>query len=656
MERNITTMEHKLLLPNGRQNFFNRFRPDNKHRRPFWGLLKTFVILLCGVLAVAGIGPSSTAFFDGGFSPGAPAPVLAAGSDDGSSGSGSPDGILLLINGQRVQSDVPPKIVADRTVVPARVVTEALGAEVEWDGDSRQVTITFGSITVLLTIDDATAYVNSQAVTLDVPAFIESDRTMVPLRFISEAIGARVGWNEDTRTVTVDLAPGGQGFPGNGNGHDGETIVTGVRFGSTADEGGPGLFIYAEGPITPTIFTLEDPHRLVIDIPEALAGRNLAAVTRVDSPYAARIRTSQFEDDKVRVVADLHREAGFTPRIGADGLTIRFHGELQNVSLDSADGIPVVHLSGDAPLGYRVDHRGDQVVIDLPYVILGMEAGTLSGNSGLIDSVIVSGAPADSGYPASRVVLDLTGSGVVAVQAGGPEGLRIISPGHTDVPYDDGDDGGAGHDGDAPGSGGEAGGSPGGGSGSGHYSPGDLSGSNLAGKTIVVDAGHGGRDPGTISGSVYEKYLALDIAFYLQNILEQAGARVVMTRSSDVFVDLYDRAYIANDAWADVFVSIHLNAFHHSQMMGSQTYHYPGSRSGERLAGFVQSAMLRNLKRPDREVRSANFVVLRETTMPAILVEPVFLTNPEEDQMVRDPDFQWMIAWSVYEGLNEYFR
>lgn len=612
-------------------------------------------------LAVTGAGIPLAGSVNGSLLKSGSGAALAAGAGEGG-GPGSSTDIVLLINGEAVQSDVPPKIVADRTVVPARVVAETLGAEVGWDEDSRQVTIVLGAVSVLLTIDDATAYVNSQAVALDVPAFIENDRTMVPLRFISESIGARVGWDEETRTVTVDMPPAGGDVPDDGS-RRGETIVTGVRFNTAADDAGPGLFILAEGPVTPTIFTLADPHRLVIDIPEAFAGRDLAPVTPVDSPFVARIRTSQFEDDKVRVVADLHGKAGFTPHVNEAGLTIRFHGRLDGFLLDSADGLPLVHLAGEAPLGYRVEHRGDQVVIHMPYVVLAMESGTFAGHTGVTE-VEVAGTPEESAHPATRIVLHLADPVPVGVQAGGPEGLRVISPGHADVLYSDSDDGGAGFDGGGEGGAADGGGFPGGGTGDSpgdggappQYSPGDLTDSNLAGRTIVVDAGHGGRDPGTISGSVYEKYLALDISLYLRNILEQAGARVVMTRTDDVFVDLYDRAYIANAAGADVFVSIHLNAFHHSRMNGSQTYHYPGSRSGERLAGLVQSAMLRNLQRPDREVRSANFVVLRETAMPAVLVEPVFLTNPEEDQMVRNPDFQWLIAWSVYEGLNDYFR
>ena len=105
--------------------------------------------------------------------------------------------------GKTVENDVAPIIVKDRTMLPARFVAENLGAKVEWNAEKRQATITGNGVTIVLTIDSTTATVNGKAVTLDSPAFIQNDRTYTPVRFIAEALGAQVEWNETTRQAVI---------------------------------------------------------------------------------------------------------------------------------------------------------------------------------------------------------------------------------------------------------------------------------------------------------------------------------------------------------------------------------------------------------------------------------------------------------------------
>lgn len=113
--------------------------------------------------------------------------------------------IRVNINGQYISFDVSPTIVSGRTIVPVRGVFEALGAEVQWFKESRTVLVVKGSMMVLLKIDSRNAYVNEKVVELDVPARIIDGRTFVPLRFISENIGAKVLWDGGTRTVIIDM-------------------------------------------------------------------------------------------------------------------------------------------------------------------------------------------------------------------------------------------------------------------------------------------------------------------------------------------------------------------------------------------------------------------------------------------------------------------
>ncbi|MBE7015604.1 MAG: hypothetical protein E7417_02135, partial [Ruminococcaceae bacterium] len=108
-----------------------------------------------------------------------------------------------VVFGEIMSNDVAPKIVNDRTMLPIRFIAEALGAEVKWNADTRKVTIVKDDIEIIITIDSDKAIVNNTVISLDSPAFIESDRTYLPLRFVSENLGAKVEWKADRQQVVI---------------------------------------------------------------------------------------------------------------------------------------------------------------------------------------------------------------------------------------------------------------------------------------------------------------------------------------------------------------------------------------------------------------------------------------------------------------------
>lgn len=178
----------------------------------------------------------------------------------------------------------------------------------------------------------------------------------------------------------------------------------------------------------------------------------------------------------------------------------------------------------------------------------------------------------------------------------------------------------------------------------------------LAGRTIVVDPGHGGRDPGTQGpGGVEEKALTLAMARHLKAVLEAAGARVVLTREDDRFVGLYERAAVADAAGADAFVSIHVNASDYRSIRGVETYHYPGAPLGTKLAQAVQRRLVEATRRPDRGVHAEDFVVVREPRVPAILVETGYLTNPGEAAVIVTAKHRRGVAEGVARGIADFF-
>lgn len=117
--------------------------------------------------------------------------------------------IDLVVDGEKLELDVPPQLVENRTLVPLRAIFEKLGATVEWDQATQTATATKGTDVVQITIDSTTAYIKGQAQTLDVPAMVMDNRTLVPVRFVSEALQADVQWVQETQTVQITTQTGG---------------------------------------------------------------------------------------------------------------------------------------------------------------------------------------------------------------------------------------------------------------------------------------------------------------------------------------------------------------------------------------------------------------------------------------------------------------
>ena len=181
---------------------------------------------------------------------------------------------------------------------------------------------------------------------------------------------------------------------------------------------------------------------------------------------------------------------------------------------------------------------------------------------------------------------------------------------------------------------------------------------SLRGKTVVVDAGHGGRDPGAIANGLREKDIVLDVSLRLEAQLQAAGANVVMTRRTDIYPTLDERVVIANNSRADIFISVHTNAAASTAARGSETFYNTVYWAGnsQRLAESLQTHMLRELNTVNRGVKTAGFRVIRYTTMPSALVELGFKTNAPEAERMKTPVFREQSADALFKGTQEYFR
>jgi N-acetylmuramoyl-L-alanine amidase len=168
---------------------------------------------------------------------------------------------------------------------------------------------------------------------------------------------------------------------------------------------------------------------------------------------------------------------------------------------------------------------------------------------------------------------------------------------------------------------------------------------------VVIDAGHGGFDRGGIPGQrIPEKEMTLDVAQRLKTLLAASGYRVIMTRDSDVFVPLPTRVAIANSYGNAIFVCIHFNSAKRMGAGGIETYFY--SRESLPLASAIHYYVAGGAPSSNRGVRRRGFYVLRKTTVPAVLVECGFLTNPAEGEYVQTASYRQKLAEEIAAGVR----
>ena len=434
-----------------------------------------------------------------------------------------------------------------RTLVPVRLIAESLGASVTWVPDTRQVILQKGESTIVLTLGSAIALVNGQEILLPdgVPAGVVKwegkESTMVPLRFVSERLGATVTWDNDTFTAAVV---------------------------SPAEEPEP-----EPSPEEPEETTPAEP-------------------------------VEPAEGDRGYVTA------------------VSFDAESQ-----------VLTLATDHTPEYRVVDLGSRVAIDLLGAVLQTPAEgevSLAVDSEVLDRVRYSQHGDDLGYGVPhtlRVVLDLqsgtsyTRNLTVEAGSGGVRITAVPSQSMDELPEIDPD----------------------------KY-------------TVVLDAGHDGTTLGAVypdaSGTqIYEKDLTLSMVKKLEAILLAQGYNVVLTRDGETAGDLYERSELANAVEADVFVSIHCNSAPTvPTFQGLYTYYHPSSNRSKLFAQAVQDAACAASGAIDRGIASADFVVLRETNMAAVLVETGFMTNVEELERLCDEDYQQSLMEGVAQGVADYLR
>ncbi len=194
----------------------------------------------------------------------------------------------------------------------------------------------------------------------------------------------------------------------------------------------------------------------------------------------------------------------------------------------------------------------------------------------------------------------------------------------------------------------------------------------VSNKVIVIDAGHGVPDEGAESrNGTTEAETNLKIALKVQNLLEQSGATVILTRSDENAIydfdkktlkekkisDIRNRVKIGNESSADIFVSIHLNKIPQEQYWGWQTFYKQDSEQGHKLANCIQSSLNEAIQKDNNRVpmKIDNIYIIKKVEIPTTIVECGFLSNEEEEKQLLDDTYQNKLAWGIYNGIISYF-
>lgn len=194
---------------------------------------------------------------------------------------------------------------------------------------------------------------------------------------------------------------------------------------------------------------------------------------------------------------------------------------------------------------------------------------------------------------------------------------------------------------------------------------------SLANKFILIDPGHGGVDPGAVGkNEVLEKDIVLAVGHRLAAYLRQGGARVMMTREEDTDLsdpeitglyakkkqDLARRVALANHLQVDLLLSLHVNSFPDPNVYGGQVFYQPERPASQKIAASIQGELNRLIKDNDRvSLPNNHYYLMRQTKVPAVILEIGFISNPQEFLRLQNPVYQSKLAWSIYAGIVKYF-
>jgi N-acetylmuramoyl-L-alanine amidase CwlD len=549
-----------------------------------------------------------------------------------------PTTLRVNVRGQKFSMNAYATSIGDEFLVAAdhvelNKIAALFGGKFEWDSESLTLRCTCRGVTRTLKLDERkvqgpAAVAGAQEAELPLPAQVIQDKGHIPLSALEDFLDTRVTVRANQQVFI-------------------EPLLRSVRFEGTSRK--PKLILESTAPVTYKCFTLKNPDRYVIDVAGAVI--DTPSLT-VQHPDLGNVRLGQFELGPAisRVVVPMGN--GVQVRQETWGARESMAWQLQipralaqpevvdieDVRMEKTDKGNRLIITGKDVMRFEWQRLGSpnpRWWLDIPQANLKNArqefeiAGKFSGSVRLSQN-----QPAPN--PVVRVVIDLDQAVEVTTSAGDSEKQLVIDILDKELDLSAAVSKGKGSTGQSA-----------------------MTGSGL----IVIDPGHGGSDCGAINKSLglSEAEVTLDICKRLAVLLKAQGWNVVMTRTQDVDVsyagssareELGARVKVANEAKADMFLSVHCNASVSPSSHGTSLHYY--KQSDYVLASELQQAVLSSTGRSNRGLQANRFYVLAHTQMPAVLVETAFLTNASEGALLNDPAYRQKIADGLAQGLRQY--
>lgn len=554
--------------------------------------------------------------------------------------------VPIIKDGKNLGADFPPFVYIDKTLVPVRVVSENLGAKVGWDGQTNTTIIEAKGKKILLTINSSVAVIDGKNVNLDknaIPKLVVypgqvDAKTVVPLDFISKALGYDVKWDEATKSVSIfseakeEQKPEEETKPtDNGKVEVDYSKLNNIKSIKKENiEGQDVLVLEGTKEFKVNTMTLDNPKRVVVDVLNGYIGENKSENYNYDVGYISGVRVSQFspdgnynKDDKiVRVVLDI-KDGVDKPDLeiknSGNKLYIKPSKNVWNtIKLSSKSGAGSFSIDTLKRTTYSLDYNkaNKTMTISLPSGDVDLENTNMTVGDSLISDISVN----KSGGMTSIKLKFRRDIEYTEVSSRTTDKIVVDYKRNSNI------------------------------------KPSDL--------IIVLDAGHGGTDPGSSSANgVKEKDVTFAVTNNVKAGLESKGYNVIMTRDTDVKIELKERADIANRNFADIFVSIHANSATSASPNGIELLYAPSEKGSEKQEGqlvlnrIILEELLKETGATNRKLKERpNLVVIRESKMPATLIELGFLSNPTEEKLLNDPAYQAKLANAIVKGIERYFK
>lgn len=626
--------------------------------------------------------------------------------------------VKIEIDGKAmVPKDMPAVIIDGRTMLPMRQIAQELGCEVNWNEAAKQIYVMRGSDIIVFTVDSKTGYENGKEFTMDVPATIVNDRTMLPVRALADALHLNIKWDDPNRIVSIQsgdtVVKDEPKAPESGQTTAG--TLTGIQTPSEKDADQT-FTIQADGPMGRYEKTFVDDQKIVLDFYGAKSSLP-SEITKTNSDIVTGIRTATHEnngDSFTRVVFDLSGKKDYEVTQSADkkNITISFgKTTVDKISAVHSQNKDIITIGGTGSYGASVAMTADpqKIIVTIPncqsnlsdkintdelqYVLDG-KVDTSKGNTvelvlavedlvqysyreetqnlileiypttlknmrydknanvlyldkkdkidtgsvkfedhyldGYFDVTLSGDYESDYGYG----TYDVKGTVVENIEVstkGGNTTFRFkqnrISAYEVTAEGDS-------------------------------YAIRVKNPKEVYDKVLLLDAGHGGKDPGTSGNGMQEKNLNLTIAQKIAQKLQGSGIKVYMTRDSDVYPENSTRAKTANDI-ADLMVSIHMNSGPETANGTETLYQVHANDNGARLtskqlAEILQGKVVSATGNTNRGAKLwTDVLILNRTTVPAVIVEVIFITNTGDALKISNPAYQDQVAQAIADGIQE---